>query len=193
MLLQAPPATNIGDAGATQSSGSAPDATTVAVVTPTPAPYMSAKVKLYAKKIVQYNRHIDYGLAKNIAYAVLVKSQRYGTDPRLVFALLAQESRFNPHAVSPVGARGLGQLMPGTASRLGVADAFDINENIDGTVRYLAQQLQHFNGNVSYALAAYNAGPGNVNRYGGIPPFHETQNYVRTISTHYNLLVTYNL
>lgn len=154
---------------------------------------MSAKVRKYANKIVQYNGHIDQGLARKIAYTVLVKSPRYNMDPRLVLAVIAQESAFNPHAVSPVGARGLGQLMPDTAHRMGISDPFDIYQNIEGTIKYLAQQLQRFNGKISYALAAYNAGPGNVVRYGGVPPFQETRNYVKLISTRYNALMTTSL
>jgi len=79
--------------------------------------------------------------------------------------------------------------MPGTAQQLGVTNSFDIYQNVEGAVRYLAAQLKRFNGNVSYALAAYNAGPGNVLRYGGIPPFRETQNYVQTISGHLRKLI----
>jgi len=157
---------------------------------PKPArPSFAVQLKSYTAKIRQFNSGISAASAEKIAYSVLVKSPRYGLDPRLVFALLAQESRFNPRAVSPAGARGLGQLMPGTAQQLGVTNSFDIYQNVEGTVRYLAAQLKRFNGNVSYALAAYNAGPGNVLRYGGIPPFRETQNYVQTISGHLRKLV----
>ena len=101
---------------------------------------------------------------------------------------MARESRFNPHAVSSVGARGLGQLMPGTASLLGITNPFDIAPNIEGTVHYLARQLNNFGGQVGYALAAYNAGPGSVQRFGGVPPFHETQDYVRIINSIYQSL-----
>jgi len=148
----------------------------------------ASQLKSYAAKIRQFNKSITIAASEQIANAVLTKSPRYGLDPRLVFALLAQESRFNPRAVSPVGAQGLGQLMPGTAKALGVKNSFDIEQNVDGTVRYLSTQLKRFNGNVAYALAAYNAGPGSVLRYGGIPPFRETQNYVKTISAHFNQL-----
>lgn len=153
-----------------------------------PAPSVQDEVQLYASKIRGFNRSISAKLAANIASNVLQKSKKYGVDPRLVFALIAQESRFNPNAVSPVGAKGLGQLMPGTASVMGVRNPFDIAGNIDGTVRYLSTQLRKFNGNNSLALAAYNAGPGNVIRYGGVPPFRETQNYVQVINAHYQEL-----
>ena len=148
-----------------------------------------AVVQRYALKIKEYNGHIADDMATKIAATILEKSERYNVDPRLVMALVAQESRFNPYAVSHTGAMGLGQLMPSTASVLGVHDAFDISDNLDGSVRYLREQLQTF-GRVSLALAAYNAGPNSVKRYGGVPPYHETQNYVQVIWQNYTNIST---
>ena len=102
-----------------------------------------------------------------------------GIDPELFVRLVRQESSFNPEARSPAGAIGLTQLMPGTAADLGV-DPTDPVQNLRGGARYLRQQLDRF-GSVPLALAAYNAGPGRVSEYNGIPPFEETQNYVRRI------------
>ena len=104
-----------------------------------------------------------------------------GEFTRLFVALIDQESRFNPAAVSPKGARGLGQLMPETAAALGVRDAFEPMENLRGAARYLVDQLAAF-GRADFALAAYNAGPHRVSRYQGIPPFRETKDYVARIT-----------
>lgn len=119
----------------------------------------------------------------NPAIAGMVRriAREEGIDENQFLALVYQESRFNPCAKSPAGAVGLAQLMPGTAGDLGV-DPYNIEQNLRGGARYYKQQLRKYDGNVSLALAAYNAGAGNVNKYGGIPPFRETQGYVANIT-----------
>ncbi|MGH9934849.1 MAG: lytic transglycosylase domain-containing protein [Blastocatellia bacterium] len=111
---------------------------------------------------------------------------KYGIDPTLIYLVMREESRFNHRAVSRVGARGLMQLMPATAARLGVRNIHDPIENVDAGARYLRTLLEMFNGDVNLALAAYNAGEGAVLKYGRrIPPYRETMNYVWRINTAY--------
>ncbi len=114
---------------------------------------------------------------------ILAAAQKYGLDEKLLARVIAVESNFNPEAVSRKRALGLMQLLPETASRYSVSNVFDPAENIEGGARYLRDLLDRYHGNLKLALAAYNAGPETVERYGGLPPFAETQNYVRKIAS----------
>jgi soluble lytic murein transglycosylase-like protein len=122
-------------------------------------------------------------LGANVPYGaeITAAAQRHGLDPALLAGLIKQESGFNPGARSGAGAEGLTQLMPGTAAGLGVTDPLDPAQSIEGGAKYLAEQLDRFGGDTTRALAAYNAGPGAVARFGGVPPYAETQNYVRSV------------
>ncbi len=117
---------------------------------------------------------------------ILQNGSKYNVDPYLIFLVMEQESHFNTHAVSPKGARGLMQLMPGTAARFGVRRAHDPAQNISGGTRYLRELLNRFNNRVDLVLASYNAGEGAVAKFGQrVPPYRETRNYVKKISYRY--------
>lgn len=114
---------------------------------------------------------------------ILRKSREYGVDGDLIRAVIQMESGGKAHVVSSAGAMGLMQLMPSTAKMLGVEDAFDPEQNMDGGVRYLKMMLDRFNGDEKLALAAYHSGPGRVEQYGGIPPFPIVNRYVKTVTS----------
>jgi soluble lytic murein transglycosylase-like protein len=116
---------------------------------------------------------------------VAAAASHYGVDAELITSVIAAESNFNPKAISPKNARGLMQLLPETAARLGVKDLFDPKENIDAGTRYLRELLETYHNNLTLALAAYNAGPDRVQQYGSVPPFRETVSYVRRVKNGY--------
>ena len=149
----------------------------------------------YARVLTAFNPNLSVAESRALADRVRVESLFYELDPRLLVALVATESSWHPYAVSPVGARGLGQLMPATAAGLGV-DAFSPHANLNGTARYLRGLLNRYAAypqeqRYRLALAGYNAGPAAVERYGGIPPYNETQAYVRNVMSLYNRLTSY--
>ena len=123
-----------------------------------------------------------FKISKSNIEALLEKySDKYKLDENLVKSIAKTESNFNPSAVSKAGAVGVMQLMPFTAKSLGVSNSFNPEQNINGGTKYLKNLLNKYNGNEKFALAAYNAGPGAVNKYGGVPPYKETQNYIQKI------------
>lgn len=160
------------------------------------SPEVRALVPVYANFIKKENRRLSNAKAVDIAEAILGFSVYYGVDARLIVALIICESSFNPNDVSHTGAVGLGQLMPGTARELGVTNAYDTDQNLYGTVKLLRQHLDKYSSQkgetfeaIVLALAAYNAGPGAVKKHGGVPPYRETQNYVRKVMATYKRLI----
>jgi soluble lytic murein transglycosylase-like protein len=124
--------------------------------------------------------------AKSTVQIVSEASRKHGVDSDFIRSVIKQESAGNANAVSRTGARGLMQLMPGTALQLGVNDSFSPEQNVHGGTTYLKELLERYNGDAIKALAAYNAGPGAVDRYKGIPPYRETQEYVKRVVSDYN-------
>lgn len=152
----------------------------------------SSAVPIYAGFIKQRNKRLSDSQAAQIAEGVVGFSLKYGVDARLIMAMLMVESNFNPNAVSRSGAMGLGQLMPGTARGMGVSNAFDTHENLYGTVRLIRGHMDKYQKQTGdafeslvLALAAYNAGSGAVRKHGGVPPYRETQAYVRKVTSLY--------
>jgi soluble lytic murein transglycosylase-like protein len=158
--------------------------------------YLGPRVKplfqAYCSFIAAYNPRLSADMAALIATSLLHFADQYNVDPRLAVAMIIAESGFDPHATSRTGAMGLGQLMPGTARALGVSDPYDPKTNLEGSINYLRSRLDTFadkalpGGGLSeeqaeYALAAYNAGVNAVRKYGRIPPYRETQAYVRRV------------
>jgi hypothetical protein len=133
------------------------------------------------KRLKGSGKAISPDLRQRIDSCVELASQKYDVPSDLIRAIIQAESGFRPHAVSSAGAQGLMQLMPGTAEDLGVENPFDIDQNIDGGVRYFKQMMDEFDGDVKLSLAAYNAGPGAVKRYDGVPPYRETLRYIRKV------------
>ena len=125
-------------------------------------------------------------LSKSTSQIVSEASEKHGVDPDFIRSVIKQESAGNARAVSPAGARGLMQLMPGTASQLGVEDSFSPEQNVHGGALYLRELLERYNGDALKALAAYNAGPKAVDRYKGVPPYRETRQYVERVILDYN-------
>jgi soluble lytic murein transglycosylase-like protein len=154
-------------------------------------------IPIYANFIQGYNKRLSAAKATEIATALINFSVEFGVDARLITAMVLVESGFNPAARSHAGAMGLGQLMPGTARGLGVRDAYNTTENLWGTVRLIRGHLDKYSnssiGGGKYdelvlALAAYNAGGGAVKRHNGVPPYKETQNYIKKVTAWYNRL-----
>ncbi|MDD4571386.1 MAG: lytic transglycosylase domain-containing protein [Clostridia bacterium] len=142
------------------------------------------QTKNISSKACSFNDALNNAINNKIASLddiFTAASERYGVPINLLKAIAKAESNFNVNAVSSAGAQGIMQLMPSTASSLGVTNAFDAEQNIMGGAKYISQMLERFNNNTELALAAYNAGPGNVLKYDGVPPFKETQNYVAKV------------
>jgi soluble lytic murein transglycosylase-like protein len=139
----------------------------------------------FGNTVYDSSAQLNTALPVYLANAIGDAAKQHGIDPRLLAAVARRESRFNPSAVSPVGACGIMQLMPATAHFLGVKDVFNARESVFGGAKYLRTLLDTFHGDLDLTLAAYNAGPGAVQKYNGVPPFRETRAYVSSIRAAY--------
>ena len=139
----------------------------------------------FRASLYQSDARVNSPIPEYLSLAIAEAAKKHGVDPRLIAAVATRESRFNAAAISPVGACGIMQLMPATAKWLGLTNVFDARENVFAGARYLRTILDTFHGDLDLTLAAYNAGPGAVQRYNGIPPFHETQAYVTAVRASY--------
>ncbi|MBN8690871.1 MAG: lytic transglycosylase domain-containing protein [Armatimonadetes bacterium] len=155
----------------------------------------SDALPFYRDFIQKQNKRLSFAEADRIARGVIGFSIKYGVDARLVMAMIMVESGFKPNSKSGAGAMGLGQLMPGTARELGVSNAYDSIENLSGMVRLVRSHIDRYSATTDsdyealvLMLAAYNAGPGAVRKHGGIPPYRETQDYVRKVTSIYRQL-----
>lgn len=142
-------------------------------------------VSAYVNEVDESGKKVRRPVMLDISSVIEREAKKQGIDPLLVELIIQQESAFDPYATSSAGAQGLMQLMPGTAAMLGVTDAYDIDQNVAAGTQYFATQLRRFQ-DLGQALAAYNAGPGSVTSFGGIPPYAETQNYVAKICARYS-------
>jgi soluble lytic murein transglycosylase-like protein len=158
------------------------------LATPVEAIAPQTKTDLFHAEMARINSAIRRDFLQNaLPFGDLIhdKAQKYDVDPALVAAVLETESRFHRTARSPVGAQGLMQLMPRTGHWLGATNLYDAEQNVDAGVKYLKYLQGRFDGNLKNTIAAYNAGEGNVQRYGGVPPFQETRSYVKRVMTRY--------
>lgn len=157
------------------------------IATPEEKTEVLAEIAPENKEAIELKSKIDLKAQNNdVEELIETFSEKYGVDSDFIKAIIKQESGFNTKATSKKGAMGLMQLMPKTAESLGVLDAYNPSQNIEGGVKYLKGLLDKFDNNHELALAAYNAGPTAVKKYGGIPPYKETQNYVKAIMGTYN-------
>jgi len=173
-LMNSRNGTNIADAARNVTNNPTPETRVRTVAPPTGTQVPFSAILDYIAEGGHGNDRLRQAIELEIEHAAI----RHNLDPNLVRAVIRAESNYRHDAVSHAGAMGLMQLMPNTAASLGVEDPFDIRQNIDGGTRYLRQLLDMFDNDLTLALAAYNAGQGNVRRHGGVPPFAETMNYI---------------